>query len=153
MSDESYEGHSPPSGDASVKSLPQAFLEWWEDSGLETAPLNYRNQHQFRQAFERGVTAATQQLREDSIAKAAAARKRGSAAVGPEVPKQLRLKAFTETVVKVYGERDQARDEVTEHRRALANANDVNAKFNKLYLASKELIDECNRTAYRGSGA
>ena len=129
--------------------LPEAFQQWWDASGLEGSPLAWRNKHSYLKAFEMGVTVATRQLREASIAKAAEAQG-GNPKI--EVPKQLRLKAYTETVMQVYGERDQARDEVKELKRALANAKDVNAKFNKLYLASKELIDECDRTAYRGPG-
>lgn len=55
---------------------------------------------------------------------------------------ELKLPSFTNTVMTVYQERDQAREEVQELARELARAGKVNARFQDLLESARVLLME-----------
>lgn len=121
-------GSSPP--------LKTAFAQWCEDQGL--TPLmgaSLTNP-------EASSTTAKQWMR--LMEQAFYAGK--SLATKPEAPSQLRLTAYTNTIMMVYKERDRYREEVKDLTKALGDAVKINGKFHNVLGACKGLVDSYDYT-------
>ena len=61
----------------------------------------------------------------------------------PKSPESLKLAPFTNTVLTVYTERDQARAEVQELTGQLQKAAEINEKFHALLIAARDVEKAC----------